>query len=336
VPSLLNFSALTRNLSPHRISMNVVPWFELPAPPAVVGLSIVGGLLGIGLHRWAVRETPLTPERSRWNHPALSVLACGALFALTAWGLIVWQSQHTPMVTPSEPGRFWRIPFQLALVGLLWATVITDVRDYVIPDSIVLAGIAIGLGGHFASGELQIQHLWIDWNAEVPGLKGADVPAWIDHWRRLHGLVVGLAGMATGAGITWLVRAVSSKLIGQETMGLGDVTLMAMIGCFLGWQPVLFVFLLAPLCGVTLSLAQRFLGGKTYLPFGPFLALATLIVLLTWKWLWLPLRYVFGHPPSLAILLGGASVGFIVLLILARLYRAIPIHAGNRYSRTEP
>ncbi|HSG73148.1 MAG TPA: A24 family peptidase, partial [Planctomycetaceae bacterium] len=179
------------------------------------------------------------------------------------------------------------------------------------------------------------QHLWIDWNAEIEGIKGAYVPAWIDQWRRPHGLVVGLTGMATGAGITWLVRAVSSKLIGQETMGLGDVTLMAMIGCFLGWQPVLFVFLLAPLCGITLSLAQRFLGGKTYLPFGPFLALATLIVLLTWKWLWMPLRYVFGHPPSLAILLGGASVAFIVLLILARLYRAIPVDSDIRYSKPE-
>lgn len=316
--------------------MTVVPWLELPIVPALIALVVLGGLIGAGIHRWAVNVSPLPSDASRFENPWISIFACGLGFALMAWGLIVWQTQHTPDVAPSEFGRFCRIPFQLLLIALLWATVVTDLRDYVIPDSIVIAGVSIALGGQFLSGEVQIQHLWIDWNAEIEGIKGAYVPAWIDQWRRLHGLVVGLTGMATGAGITWLVRAVSSKLIGQETMGLGDVTLMAMIGCFLGWQPVLFVFLLAPLCGITLSLVQRFLGGKTYLPFGPFLALATLIVLLTWKWLWMPLRYVFGHPPSLAMLLGGASVAFIVLLILARLYRAIPVDSDKRYSKTEP
>jgi len=251
---------------------------------------------------------------------------------LLVWGIVVWRVQQIPEVGPSEFGRFCQILFQLALISLLVALTITDVWEYIIPDQIVLVGIAIGLGAHLFSGELQIQHIWVDWNPEVPGYRGQYFPPWIDRYRHLHGLVVGLAGLLTGAGITWAVRFVSSAILGQETMGFGDVTLMAMIGSFLGWQPILFVFALAPLTGLLISVVQRLLGGKTYLAYGPFLALACFLVLMTWKFLWTPLRYIFGHPPSLAIVIGAASAAFVVLLILLRLYRAIPISESHRYS----
>jgi leader peptidase (prepilin peptidase)/N-methyltransferase len=254
------------------------------------------------------------------------------LFAILVWGIIGGRVQEIPEVQPSEFGRFCQILFQLALVSLLVAVSITDIWEYIIPDQMILVGIAMGLGGHLLSGELQIQHIWVDWNAEVPGYRGQYFPPWIDRYRHVHGLVVGLAGLLTGTGITWLVRFVSSSILGQETMGLGDVTLMAMIGSFLGWQPVLFVFALAPLTGLLISLTQRVLGGKTYLAYGPFLALACFLVLMSWKYLWTPLRYVFGHPPSIAVVIGAASAGFVVLLILLRLYRTIPISESVRYS----
>ena len=53
---------------------------------------------------------------------------------------------------------------------------------------------------------------------------------WIKESHHLHGLAWSLAGLAAGAGITWLVREISSRVLGQEALGAGDVTLMAMIG----------------------------------------------------------------------------------------------------------
>ena len=79
--------------------------------------------------------------------------------------------------------------------------------------------------------------------------------------------------------MTWLVRWLSSVVLGQESLGLGDVTLMAMIGSFLGWQPLVFVFLLAPLCGIAMGLGVRLVTNRTYIPFGPYLSMAAVVVL---------------------------------------------------------
>ena len=102
-----------------------------------------------------------------------------------------------------------------------------------------------------------------------------------------------------------MVRAALSGLIlRREALGLGDVTLLAMVGTFIGWQPTVFVFALAPFCGLVCTVPLRLFMRRSYLPYGPFLAAATIIVLFTWRWLWQSTRLIFGHPQSLA-LLGG-------------------------------
>ncbi len=336
-----------------------VPLLDIPLTTGLAVVVIAGVAVGTLVWKWGEILAPYPdapphpPAPAKWTWiPVLGAfaepaaarrgqnilgrlsteLAGGVLFGLTLWMLAAVECQHLPEVAPGDAGLFRRIVFQLILVAFLLVATVTDLRDYLIPDAIVIPGIVIGVAGQFFCGDLQMQHLWLDWNAEIPGLQGPEIPAWIDAHRSLHGLAVSLAGLLAGAGIIAAVRTISTWLIGQETMGLGDVTFMAMIGSFLGWQPVLFVLLIAPLCGVVLSLLQRFLGGKHYLPFGPFLALATLIVLYSWTWLWTPSRYVFGHPPTLSGLIGGAGAAFVLLLVLARLYRMIPVTPERRYS----
>jgi leader peptidase (prepilin peptidase)/N-methyltransferase len=275
-------------------------------------------------------------------------LVTGLVFAAFVVAVVGFRCQDlAPVVGPSDFWKYARIFYHLALIALLIAATATDLRDTVIPDQITYTGVAIGILGATLSGELQMMHLWIDWNVEIPGLKGPGFPPWIDAHRHLHGLCWSLAGIAAGAGITWLVRLTSRLILAQPALGLGDVTLMAMIGSYIGWQAVLFVLALAPLCGILVGLGARVFTGKGYVPFGPYLAAATLIVLFSWRWLWMlelpwahgsiSVRRLFGDWPSLAILGGAALAAMVLLLGLIRLYRAIPVERrGGDDARRPP
>jgi leader peptidase (prepilin peptidase)/N-methyltransferase len=180
------------------------------------------------------------------------------------------------------------------------------------------------MAGAALSGQLQMMHVWVDWNQEVPGIAGPFIPAWLDAHRHLHGLAWSLAGGLCGATIVWLVRVCSSRILGREALGLGDVTLMGLIGSFLGWQPTVFVFFIAPLCGMLTLVPLRIVSKRTYVPYGPFLAAGTLIVLLGWRWLWQSTRLVFGDPTSLGVLGGAALLVFLALLVALRLLQGQP------------
>ena len=68
----------------------------------------------------------------------------------------------------------------------------------------------------------------------------------------------------------------------EESMGLGDVNMLAMVGAFLGWKGVattlLFASLMGAMAGLGLILAGR-MTLKAKLPFGFFLALGALVAL---------------------------------------------------------
>ena len=86
--------------------------------------------------------------------------------------------------------------------------------------------------------------------------------------------------------MVWAVRLVASRALLKEAMGFGDVTLMAMIGAFMGWQPSLLIFFLAPFAGAIIAVVQYLLVKEAEIAYGPFLCVATLFVLLRWPQLW--------------------------------------------------
>ena len=88
--------------------------------------------------------------------------------------------------------------------------------------------------------------------------------------------------MAGGAGLIWLARIFGSAALGREAMGFGDVTLMGMIGAFLGWQTCPIIFFLAPLAGLVLGVVQLILRRGSEIPYGPFLCLAALGTIIFW------------------------------------------------------
>lgn len=252
------------------------------------------------------------------------VLATLLIFGLFHWASIELRCLETPEVQPSGTGRYWRLAYHLTLFSLLILATAIDFDCYMIPDAITFSGMALGILGAGLIGEAQICHLWVDWSLAVPQLRGPFIPAWYDAYRSLHAIAWSFSGMLTGAALTWGARQISSRVLGQEAMGSGDITLMAMIGAFLGWQAVTLVFLLAPITGLIVGLVIRIVSGKTYLPYGPWLSIAAVIVLFNWSRLWEQTRMIFSDWLSLAALgtIGGG--GFILLLWLVRLYKSIP------------
>jgi leader peptidase (prepilin peptidase)/N-methyltransferase len=104
-----------------------------------------------------------------------------------------------------------------------------------------------------------------------------------EHWQALE---TALIGMAFSGCLIWGVRIVGSAALGKEAMGFGDVTLMAMIGAFLGWQSSLLVFFLAPFAALFIAVSQWLLTRRHDIAFGPYLCFAALILIVRWKAIW--------------------------------------------------
>jgi prepilin signal peptidase PulO-like enzyme (type II secretory pathway) len=103
---------------------------------------------------------------------------------------------------------------------------------------------------------------------------------------RWQALLSALLGAAFGGGLIWSVRIVAGYALQREAMGFGDVTLMAMIGAFVGWQSSLIVFFLAPFAGAVVAITQWLLTRRKDIAFGPFLCAAAVVLLVRWPFFW--------------------------------------------------
>jgi prepilin signal peptidase PulO-like enzyme (type II secretory pathway) len=116
-------------------------------------------------------------------------------------------------------------------------------------------------------------------------------------WRlggsRWEGLLSALVGMAAGGVLVWAVRIIGTATLHREAMGFGDVTLMAMLGAFLGWQSCLVIFFLAPFAALVIGVLNLLLHSDHEIPYGPFLCLAAVVTIVRWAWLWSWLSGVF-------------------------------------------
>ena len=140
------------------------------------------------------------------------------------------------------------------------------------------------------------------------------VAAWcVDglHWR---GLVSSLLGILVSAGIIWLTRAGASWAFGQEAMGMGDVTLMAMAGSWLGWQPCVVACCLAVFIGLAHACVQLVWHRDHELPFGPSLCLGIAVTVLCWRPIWQRVEFCFERPLETA-----AAIALVIMLTAASL-----------------
>ncbi len=150
-------------------------------------------------------------------------------------------------------GIGWNSIVYAVLCSSLIVITFIDLEFQIIPDRITLAGIPLGLVAGF--------YLLNDpfMRADFLGYKAS------------------LIGMAAGGGLFYLVAVLS-----RGGMGGGDIKMMAMVGASMGWKAVLLTTFLGSLSGSIIGvflMVFRGRGRKTKIPFGPFLALGSVITL---------------------------------------------------------
>ena len=150
--------------------------------------------------------------------------------------------------------RFGPTPIALCGMGLsasLVALAWIDLESTLLPDAITLplawAGLLVNLGDGFTP------------------------------------LPLAVLGAVAGYGFLWLIFHAFRYFTGREGMGYGDFKLLAALGAWFGVGALPMLLLAASLAGVlvggTMTLAGRARRGQP-LPFGPYLALAGVAVLL--------------------------------------------------------
>ncbi len=87
-------------------------------------------------------------------------------------------------------------------------------------------------------------------------------------------------GMILGGGLLVAVAILGRGMFGKESMGMGDVKMAAMIGAFVGAQGItLSLFLGFIIAGIfsSIGIALKKMKRTSYIPFGPFIALGTIV-----------------------------------------------------------
>ncbi len=228
--------------------------------------SVVGSFLNVCIYRIPSGLSivsppslcPICKKAIRWyqNVPIISYVLLGrrcgfckvkipvryALVEVLTGGLFV-------VVLYTFGVSFTTLVYWLFVSALVVITFI-DLDHQIIPDVISLPGIPLGFLCSFL----------------VPWLSWSD----------------SLLGILLGGGILYAVAWTYEIVAKREGMGGGDIKLLAMIGAFLGWKAVLPIIFFASLAGTIIGLPLTVLkkkDGTFALPFGPFLAGATLVYL---------------------------------------------------------
>jgi len=160
----------------------------------------------------------------------------------------------------------------LALVSALISATFIDIDHQIIPDGISIGGLLIGPA---------ISLFFPALHGVYPILHGGRPFTWFvsEHFASLAD---SLAGIIVGGGFIFIAGWIGKRIWKREAMGFGDVKLMAMAGAFLGWKAVLFANLIAPLFGSLAGIPLWLKSRRKYMkiPYGPFLSIGTVAVML--------------------------------------------------------
>ncbi len=154
-------------------------------------------------------------------------------------------------------GLGWHLLPLFAFVSAMIVITFIDLEFQIIPDVITLPGAVIGV----ISASFLLPDPFLDINST----------------NTIVGFINSLSGLLLGGGLFYIIAILS-----RGGMGGGDIKMMAMVGAFMGWKAVLLVTFIGSLMGSIVGIFLMLLKGKdrkTKVPFGPFLAIGSIITL---------------------------------------------------------
>jgi leader peptidase (prepilin peptidase)/N-methyltransferase len=156
--------------------------------------------------------------------------------------------------------------------AIMVALFFSDLEERILPDEFTVWGTVVGLVfAAFSPTRGATAYFLLS-------IVGLDNHGWISRFLA--------AAISAGlpAGLLWAVAWMYLKVRNREGLGLGDIKMVALLGCYLGLEAALFTLVLGSIAGTVLGLAYIKATGKdasTYeLPFGTFLSGAALIAVL--------------------------------------------------------
>ncbi len=245
--------------------------------------SLIGSFLNVCIHRmplgksvvWPSSHCPKCEKRIPWydNIPYISYILLGGKCRFCKQRI----SLRYPLVELVTAFMFvvlfnrYRLTYEffyyvVFVCGLLIATFV-DIKHRIIPDELSIGGIILGFTLNVIRG----------FNLEPFNFSPSNA-------------LNSLSGIIAGGGIIFLTgflfdlvyfRMLKRPPIQGETesMGGGDVKLLAMIGAFLGWQKVLLTFFIAPFFAAVIGIINLAVRKDHTIPYGPFLSLAAVLSL---------------------------------------------------------
>lgn len=227
---------------------------------------IIGSFLNVCIARLPYEESIVTPASRcphcqtpiRWydNVPVLSYAVLRGR-CRTCRAPISLRYPAVEILTAALAVAVYRLglpPREFALFSAFAAALVVitfiDIDHKIIPDVITLPSILISPAAAFIVGHISV--------------------------------VDSLVGILLGGGVLWLISWLYLVIRKQEGMGFGDVKMLAMIGGFQGWQAVTFTLVVGSLIGTVVGLGAIVLRRGRMdmeIPFGPFLAVASLLYL---------------------------------------------------------
>jgi leader peptidase (prepilin peptidase)/N-methyltransferase len=275
------------------------PWwhaqgFAYAWPAFIATLGLVSGLIAATL---ADLRTFLIPQPITRTVTVLSLVA----WAVQPWVGVSWRATD---VAPPIPLASWAVS-GAALGGLAGTLVALGLKRLgVIPESFadwadhVKEGDAITAYPH-ARREMRkeaaflvpvVAGLALGWFTVRVAAGGGHLDPLATPPPAVALPAASALGFLVAGGLVWFFRISGSLARGVEAMGMGDVHLLAAIGATLGWKAAVWTFALAPFPALAVELAKRIAArlragrvpgwmGES-LPYGPYLALAALLVVL--------------------------------------------------------